>query len=36
LREQWCLIGALPAEDEAALDTRFLRALYVWWQREED
>ena len=35
LRDQWCLTGALPAEDEAALDTRFLRALHVWWQREE-
>ncbi|MBK8752057.1 MAG: DUF349 domain-containing protein [Candidatus Competibacteraceae bacterium] len=36
LREQWCLIGALPAADEAALDTRFLRTLDAWWQREED
>jgi exonuclease SbcC len=35
LRESWCLTGALPAEDEAALDTRFLHALYIWWRREE-
>lgn len=35
LREQWCLSGALPAEQEAQLDARFLRALNVWWQREE-
>lgn len=35
LREQWCLTGSLPVEAEAELDTRFLRALYAWWQREE-
>ncbi len=35
LREQWCLTGALPAEAEAELDARFLRALRAWQQREE-
>lgn len=36
LREQWCLTGALPAEEEAELDSRFLRAMQIWWQREEN
>ena len=35
LRDQWCLSGALPAEDEAQLDSRFMGALNVWQQREE-
>ncbi|MDG4594926.1 MAG: DUF349 domain-containing protein [Candidatus Contendobacter sp.] len=35
LQEQWCLTGALPAEAEAALDARFLRALDAWRRREE-
>lgn len=35
LQEQWCLTGALPAEAEAALDDRFLVALYAWWRRED-
>lgn len=35
LQEQWCLTGALPAEAEAELDARFLRALGAWRQREE-
>ncbi len=35
LRDQWCLSGALPAEDEAQLDSRFMCALNVWQQREE-
>lgn len=34
LREQWCLTGALPAEEETELDTRFLRAAQAWWKRE--
>ena len=36
LQEQWWLTGALPAEAAAELDTRFLRAARVWWQREEE
>jgi len=35
LREQWFLNGALPAEEEAELDARFLSAVRTWWQREE-
>ena len=35
LREQWCLTGALPAEEEAELDARFLNALQTEWRREE-
>ncbi|MDG4551213.1 MAG: DUF349 domain-containing protein [Candidatus Contendobacter sp.] len=35
LQEHWCLTGALPAEAEAALDARFLRALDAWRRREE-
>lgn len=35
LRDQWCLSGALPAEDEAQLDSRFMCALNIWQQREE-
>ena len=35
LQEEWCLIGALPADVEAELDTRFLRALDAWHQQEE-
>ena len=35
LQEQWCLAGALPAEAEAELDARFLRALDAWRRREE-
>jgi len=35
LQEQWCLAGALPAEAEAELDARFLRALQAWWQQED-
>lgn len=35
LLEQWCLTGALPAEAAAELDTRFLHALRMWWQRED-
>lgn len=35
LQEQWCLTGALPADREAELDTRFLRALEAWRRREE-
>ena len=35
LQEQWCLTGALPAEAEAKLDVRFLRALDAWRRREE-
>lgn len=34
LREQWCLSGALPTEEAAELDTRFLRAAQAWWQCE--
>ena len=36
LQEQWWLTGALPAEAAAELDTRFLHAARVWWQREEE
>ena len=35
LEERWCLTGALPADQEAALDQRFLRAWTAWRQREE-
>ncbi len=35
LQEEWCLTGALPADVEAELDTRFLRALDACWQRED-
>lgn len=35
LQEEWCLIGALPADVEAELDTRFLRALDAWRQQED-
>ena len=35
LREQWCLTGALPTEEEAELDARFLNALQTEWRREE-
>ncbi len=35
LQEQWWLTGALPAQAAAELDTRFLHAARVWWQREE-
>ncbi len=34
LQKQWCLTGALPAEIEAALDTRFLTTTQAWWQQE--
>lgn len=35
LQEQWCLSGTLPADAEAKLEARFLRALDAWRQREE-
>ncbi|MDG4555274.1 MAG: DUF349 domain-containing protein [Candidatus Competibacter sp.] len=35
LQEQWWLTGALPTQAAAELDTRFLHAARVWWQREE-
>jgi hypothetical protein len=35
LQRHWCQTGALPAEAEAELDARFLRALRAWWQRED-
>ena len=35
LQEQWCLTGALPTSAVAELDTRFLHAVQIWWQREE-
>lgn len=33
LQEQWCMVGALPADVETELDTRFIQALSAWWQR---
>lgn len=35
IQQEWCLTGALPADVEAELDTRFLRALDAWQQQEE-
>jgi len=35
LQERWCLTGALPVAEEAALDARFLRAMEAWQRREE-
>jgi len=35
LGEQWRLIGALPPDEEAELDARFLNALQTWRQREK-
>lgn len=36
LQEQWCWLGALPAEPESVLDARFLHALQVWWQQQDE